>query len=288
MLQLIRNEPYAPGIAPATLDGNNHILTTPVQTLAGLEVSREITISETDDVAHTIELLHNPTAEPVTTTVRIVGNVGFDGKTTVFATSDGDTIPEPTDGWIGIDGNLSSGALVASFQGPDGLQPSSVSVTGDNIEWTYEVTVPAGQAVRIGHSTVVGGNRDQAVDSPLVTPPRLVGTTPSLAAGTLPSESTSLAISFSEPMVGIDVGGNYQLQSTGPDALLGTADDTIVPLSVSAYDTAATLYFTPLPDELYRLTIRAAITDAHGNAIYDAKVSAGGDYGSFRINCNIV
>ena len=98
-------------------------------------------------------------------------------------------------------------------------------------------------------------------------PPTVTGTTPSFAtSGTLGAGTTSLQISFSEPVVGGGTAGNYQLQSLGPDALLGTADDTIVPLSATYAGTTATLSFAALPESVYRLTVTDTITDAAGNA----------------------
>jgi hypothetical protein len=68
-----------------------------------------------------------------TTTVRIVGNLGSNSATSVFATSDGDTTLETTDQWIGTDDTDGTGtpAVIHYIHGPAGLQPTSVVRTGN-------------------------------------------------------------------------------------------------------------------------------------------------------------
>ncbi len=134
--------------------------------MAGLNVSREVTVPGTggQDFARTVEVLSNPTGSDIRTTVRIVGNLGSDGATTVFDTSDGDANIETTDQWIGTDDGDGTGspAIIHFIHGPLGLQPTLVVRTGDNIEWTYDVTVPAGKTVRLATLTIVATTRAQA------------------------------------------------------------------------------------------------------------------------------
>jgi hypothetical protein len=70
---------------------------------------------------------------------------------------------------------------------------------------------------------------------------------------TLNAGTRSLQITFSEPVLDAGLAANYQLQSLGPDALLGTADDTVIPISASYAGTTATLSFAALPENVYRL-----------------------------------
>ena len=71
-------------------------------------------------------------------------------------------------------------------------------------------------------------------------------TTPSLDGGTMTAGATTLAVNFNVAVLGAGAAANYQLQSLGLDGLLGTADDTIVPLSASYSGTTATLTFPAL------------------------------------------
>ena len=48
------------------------------------------------------------------------------------------------------------------IHGPRGLEPTLVNVIGDNIEWTYDLTVPAGETVRLAHFTILAESRVDA------------------------------------------------------------------------------------------------------------------------------
>ena len=101
----------------------------------------------------------------------------------------------------------------------------------------------------------------------MVVPPTITSTAPSLTGGMLANGATTLAINFSKVVVGAGTASNYELQSVGPDGLLGTPDDVIVPLSASYSGTTATLTFAALPQSVYRLTVSDAITDTGGNQL---------------------
>jgi hypothetical protein len=143
---------------------NGQNLVTGEGTFSGLTVSRKITVpnSGNEDFARTIDTFFNPTGDAITATVKIVGNLGSDAATTVFATSDGDNIVEPSDRWIGTDGN-GTPALIHYIHGHGGLQPLAAEVIGDNIQWIYEITVPAGQSVQLAYLTIAGATRSEAV-----------------------------------------------------------------------------------------------------------------------------
>ena len=215
---------------------------------------------------------------------------------------DGDTAVSPSDQWIGTDDafdNSGTPAVIHYIRGPSGLQPSAVSRVGDNLTWTYSITVPAGQTVQLAYFTIVSSSRADAMAAAdaLVTPgwfgdqadafltpsqsaalanfgfspPTVVSTSPTLGGGSLAAGSTSLAINFSRPVVGADLAANYKLQSSGADGLLGTADDVVLPLSASYSGATATLTFASLPEQVYRLTVLATITDASGNPLQGSR-----------------
>ena len=86
-------------------------------------------------------------------------------------------------------------------------------------------------------------------------------------------------MTFSKPVTGGDSAANYELQSLGPDGLLDTDNDAIIPLSASYSGTTAVLGFAPLPNGVYRLTVRGAITDISGEQFDgDADGTPGGDW----------
>ena len=97
--------------------------------------------------------------------MQIVGNLGSDAATTVFATSSGNTTIGTSDQWVGTDDADGTGtpAIIHYIHGPSGLQPTSVIRTGDNIEWTYSLTIPAGQIVRLAEFTILSQTRAGAI-----------------------------------------------------------------------------------------------------------------------------
>ncbi len=291
---------YQPSSLTHGVANNGQTVTTAAGTLAGLTVSRQITVPNSggEDFARTIDTFANSGTTPITTTVQIACNLGSDLATTVFATSSGDMAVSPSDQWIGTD-DASDGsgtpAVIHYIHGPAGLQPSSVGWVSDNLTWTYSITVPAGQTVQLAYFTIVGTTESSAIAAAtaLVTPswfgdkadafltasqsaalanfgfppPTIVSTSPTLSGGSLAAGSTSLAINFSRPVVGANLAANYKLQSSGADGLLGTADDVVLPLSATYSGTTATLTFAALPEQVYRLTVRATITDPSGNPL---------------------
>jgi hypothetical protein len=89
--------------------------------------------------------------------------------------------------------------VIHYIHGPLGLRPSSVSVIGDNIEWTYNLTVPAGQTVRLESFTIVATTRAAAIASAnnLVTPTGFGGQ----AAAFLGSSDLGSLVNFSFTML---------------------------------------------------------------------------------------
>jgi autotransporter-associated beta strand protein len=176
----VAGQTYAPtAIDDFPIDGGRTLLTQAL-VIAQLYVSRKITVpaAGSQDFARTVEVLANPTDAAITTTVRIVGNLGSDGKTTVFATSSGDTVVETGDWWIGTDDDVDGGgtpAIVHLIHGPAGVQPTMVGLAGDledNIAWEYEITVPARETVRLAHFTILADTQAaaEAAAGVLVTP----------------------------------------------------------------------------------------------------------------------
>ncbi len=95
-----------------------------------------------------------------------MGNLGSDAATTVFSTSDGDNLVETSDQWIGTDDADGSGRQrsFTTFTARVVFSPN-VEVIGDNIFWEYEITVPAGETVRLAHFTITGATRAAAIAS---------------------------------------------------------------------------------------------------------------------------
>ncbi|WP_232530116.1 Calx-beta domain-containing protein [Rosistilla oblonga] len=152
--------------ASGTLTDSGATVVTGSQGLSGLTVSREVTLlaEGSEDFVRTIEVLQNATGADITTTVRVVGNLGSDAATNVFATSSGDAIADATDRWIGTDDADGTGspAIIHYIYGPGELAPTAVQVIDDNVYWSFDVTVPAGETLRLATLTILGDTRADA------------------------------------------------------------------------------------------------------------------------------
>ena len=61
---------------------------------------------------------------------------------------------DPSDQWIGTDGN-GTPAIITYIHGPLSLQPTSVTLSGGDVQWTYNITVAAGATVSLAYFTIV-------------------------------------------------------------------------------------------------------------------------------------
>lgn len=158
---------YSPTAGAVNLINAGRTVVTPAQSLAGLTVHREITVPNAagQSFARTVEVLQNSTESGITTTVRLVGNLGSDAATQVFATSTGGSVPTANDQWFGTDDADGSGtpAVIHYIRDSLGLTPDSVQLVGDNVEWTYTITVKPGETLRLAEFTIVGNTRAEAI-----------------------------------------------------------------------------------------------------------------------------
>ncbi|MEC7523329.1 MAG: hypothetical protein VYE22_25845 [Myxococcota bacterium] len=131
----------------------------PTQTLSGLEVSRKIYVPEMGgDYVRFLDSLTNPGATDVTVTVSIEGNLGSNSTTNVYATESGDRTLDATDSWFGTD-DATDGAGTPSLahvtMGAGGSAvrlasaPALTGATGDELGWSFDITVPAGETVSL-------------------------------------------------------------------------------------------------------------------------------------------
>ena len=188
----------------------------------------------------TVDSFQNSTAASISTAVTIVGNLGADAATTVFATSDGTGVVSTNDQWIGVDDAIDGGgtpAVISYIRGPSGLAPTVVSLTGDNLSWTYSLTVPAGQTVNLATLTIqsmsrataiaeanalvaaggFGGEAGVLLASPQSATPAnfnfgaLTVTSTSVDSGVLVSGNNSLTVAFNKPVIGAARAGELPL-----------------------------------------------------------------------------
>ena len=152
-------------IPVASLSNNGSTLVTPQESLAGLDVEREVTVptNGSQDFARTVDYYQNPTSNPIATAVHLVADLGSASAAQVFATSSGDSSPSPSDEWIGTDGGPGTTAVIIRRARPAGLLPTTEDIVGDSIEWTYNITVGPGQTLELATFTIQGSSEDTAI-----------------------------------------------------------------------------------------------------------------------------
>ena len=182
-------------------DGDRTVVTAN-GTVGGLTVHREVTVPSTgnEDFARTVDTFTNSTNASITRTVQFIANLGSDAATRIFATSDGNATWEVGDQWIGTDDVIDGSGTPATIHyihGSLGLTPVSVNVVGDNLVWTYNLTVNAGETVRLAYFTIVGATEAaaEAAATALVTPSGFNGQ----AAAFLSTDEVGSVVNFSWP-----------------------------------------------------------------------------------------
>lgn len=131
-------------------------ITLALSSIGSLQVQRIVYVPASGgDYARYLDVVSNPTGADISSTVRIYGNLGSDSGTSVFSSSSGDAAVTTADAWFSTDDSDGSGdpSLAHLFQGDPSTTPTSpatvASITDDNIEYSYDVTVPAGGRIAI-------------------------------------------------------------------------------------------------------------------------------------------
>ena len=175
------------------------------------------------------------------------------GSTYPWLTVGGTSFSSPA--WaamIGITDEICANHGLPSLDGRNDTLPALYQVYSDPARYAtdfHDVTSGSnGDSAAAGYDLVTGLGSSEG-QPPLAGPggpddsAHGSGSTPSLTGGTLATGTTTLSISFNRTVVGGNVAANYALQSVGPDGLLGTADDTTVPLTAAYSGTTTTLAF---------------------------------------------
>ena len=147
----------------------------PTATISGLNVSRKIYVPEMGgDYVRYLDTITNPGATDATVTVSIEGNLGSNATTNVYATSSGDMALGASDAWFGTDdatdgGGTPSLAHVAMGAGGSEVRLASApTLTGsfstlDELAWSFNVTIPAGETVSFLTFGVQASTRADAI-----------------------------------------------------------------------------------------------------------------------------
>jgi hypothetical protein len=106
----------------------------------------------------------------------------------------------------------------------------------------------------------------------------VVSLSPAFEGGIVRVGTSSLAITYSEPVLGGNVATNFELRHQGPDGILGNTDDSLISLIPTYSGNTTTLNFSALTEGVYRFTARDSITTVTGTALDgDNNGQAGGN-----------
>lgn len=103
--------------------------------------------------ARYLDIVTNPTASALDVTINVQGNLGSDSGTVVASDSSGDSIVTLDDSWFVTDDSTDMGgdtttAHVFQSSAPR-VRAASVTRSGDNFQWNFAVTIPAGESVAV-------------------------------------------------------------------------------------------------------------------------------------------
>ena len=184
--------------------------------MSGVQVERRVYVPSTGTAfARFYDSFTNPGASPVSLTVWYSTNLGSDGATVYWGSSDGDTSMEISDTWWGSDDADGSGDPTLIHHLRDASDSTLAEFNGNQcaagVNARYQITVPAGESV--GLMTLTSQNSSRAAAS---TKAAQVASTPAEVIYGLTGRQKSTAANWDLPL---DVLIIYDVTSAGTPAL---------------------------------------------------------------------
>ena len=203
---------------------NGTVIRSEAVVLAGLNVSREYAFLNNAVSLRTMFILSNPTGAPISTTVRWYGGLGTDGESVTFGTGGEGT---PGVRWALIDDRdqTQSSPIGFVFSGPGANSLPSKLEFGGEIDSRYDVTVPAGQTIRLMSFTELFGTRADAVARGTVYNSLGLSEAAGMFAD-LDAATRATILNWNFDSVTANAGGPYTVAEGGSVALSGTATGT--------------------------------------------------------------
>ncbi len=249
---------------------NGQFVTTAAQTLSGLTVTLEYYFDPVTANWRTLATFVNPTGADISSVIHYGGNLGSDNNTVIRASSSGDLVFKAADRWaISTDqltDPIGDPANTIVFYGPGSPRVPITSVvtahgvgpTFDDVDVSYNITVPAGQTRSLLFFVQFNTSGAEAIkavgtfdsNTALLNAGLLDGLTQTTLSQILNWDFSALSFGSVQSFVWNDVNGNG-IQDVGEPGISGV---TLRLLS---------------PDETF---IRAAVTDSTGHIVINVAV----------------
>ncbi|MCA1995102.1 MAG: hypothetical protein LDL41_24095, partial [Coleofasciculus sp. S288] len=128
----------------------------------GIELTRKIYVPEDQSWARFLEIVTNTSSSTVNYTVDLYTNLGSDDSTVLVETSSGDTVFDTEDNWLVTDDFDGGGdpTMLHVIAGEDGIRPNAASLSFDNLNYQYNLTLAPGETQIVMH--FAAQNPDQA------------------------------------------------------------------------------------------------------------------------------
>jgi len=151
-----------PFVGTAQTEDNEREIVIGPANIGSVEVTRKIYVPEDQSWARFLEIVTNTSSSTVNYTVQLNTNLGSDGGTVLVTTSSGDTIFNVDDNWLVTDDFDGGGdpTMVHVFAGEGEFQPDTASLSSDNLNFAYNLTLAPGETQIVMH--FAAQNADQA------------------------------------------------------------------------------------------------------------------------------
>ena len=149
---------------PTLEDAGREVVFGP-QLVGQVSVSRKVYVPGSGTgFARYLEIITNTGTTATTHTVTLSTNLGSDSSTTVVGTSSGDQVFGTNDRWIVTDDNdgTNDPAVVHYIRGGVGMAPSTVSQSGDQVSYSFNLNLNPGETKIIMHFGVQRTTRAEA------------------------------------------------------------------------------------------------------------------------------
>lgn len=154
------------GAATGQYEDNNREVVLGPQTIGNVAVTRKVFVPADQGYTRFLEIVRNTSATTVNYTISIETNLGSDGSTNLVGTSSGDLVFAPNDDWIVTDDVDAGGdpTMLHVTASPSGrVRPTIATLSGDNLRYTYNLTLNPGETQVVMHFASQNQNRATAL-----------------------------------------------------------------------------------------------------------------------------